>query len=268
MTIEDSLRCDKHSKISVSAVLFVYPHYKSELLRYDKCVKSQWFDKKEEAIRLREKEGFSIGSIEKKLGIPRSTLSGWFKNITLTKQQKKILEKNWRAGMIEGRKKAVIWHNQQKANRLNLASEQAANTLSQIDLADKKITDLALAMLYLGEGFKTGKTGIGNSDTLILKFFLEVLENNYGVDRKMVRCELHLRADQDDRRMKEFWSTELKVPIERFTKTSFDKRTEGKPTYDGYKGVCLVDCANVAIQRKLIYLSRAFCKKVIENMRG
>ena len=37
----------------------------------------------------------SIKFIEKKLGIPRSTLSGWFKNILLTEKQKIKLQNNW-----------------------------------------------------------------------------------------------------------------------------------------------------------------------------
>ncbi|MFA6050764.1 MAG: hypothetical protein WC761_06270 [Candidatus Paceibacterota bacterium] len=231
-------------------------------------MRSQWFDKKEKAILLRKKNGHSIGYIENKLGIPRSTLSGWFKDIVLSEKQKSILESNWRAGLIEGRKKAVIWHNTQKETRLKLAGEQAESVLSKINFGDKSILDLALAMLYLGEGFKVSGTGMGNSDPLILKFFLNVLEKNYQIDRNQVHCELHLRADQNGQKMKEFWSKELNVPMERFVHTFFDKRTEGKSTYDHYKGVCVVNCGNVAIQRKLVYLSRNFCKKVIENMRG
>lgn len=231
-------------------------------------MRSQWFDKKEKALLLRKKEGQSIKYIEKKLGIPRSTLSGWFKNIALTDKQKSVLEKNWREGLIVGRRKALIWHNKQKEIRLKFAEEQAINVLSSIDFDDKSILDLTMAMLYLGEGFKGSKTGLGNSDPLILKFFLKILEINYGVDRNSVRCELHLRADQDCQKMKEYWSKELNIPIERFLNTSYDQRTEGRPTYEHYKGVCIVGCGSVAIQRKLVYLSRAFCEKVIENMRA
>jgi len=44
---------------------------------------TRWFDIKDKALDLRQK-GKSIRFVEKKLGIPRSTLSGWFKNIILT----------------------------------------------------------------------------------------------------------------------------------------------------------------------------------------
>ena len=47
---------------------------------------SKWFDKKEEAIKLR-KQGFSYNEIKNKLGVPKSTLSGWFRDILLTKKK-------------------------------------------------------------------------------------------------------------------------------------------------------------------------------------
>ena len=54
--------------------------------------KSPWQLKKQEAIRLRKK-GISIRKIEQRLGIRRSTLDGWFKNIRLSDaQNEKLLE--------------------------------------------------------------------------------------------------------------------------------------------------------------------------------
>ncbi len=63
--------------------------------------------------------------------------------------------------------------------------------------------------------------------------------------------------------MKKYWSHELHVPLERFKYTAFDKRTVGRPTYPHYKGVCLIHCGNVAIQRKLIYLGKVYSRKII-----
>lgn len=119
-------------------------------------------------------------------------------------------------------------------------------------------------MLYLGEGFKGDECGMGNSDPLILRFFINSLVKLYNIDIKKIKCDLHLRADQNDLQMKKYWSAELGVPLENFRKTSFDKRTEGKATFEDYKGVCIVRTGNVAIQRKLIYLCRAYCAKVID----
>ncbi len=45
-------------------------------------MKSRWFELKEKVIKYRQ-EGNSLRNIEKKFGIPKSTLSGWFRNISL-----------------------------------------------------------------------------------------------------------------------------------------------------------------------------------------
>jgi hypothetical protein len=226
-------------------------------------MQSKWFELKSKALLLR-RNGKSIKYINKLLGIPMSTLSGWLKGVQLTKKQKQILDRNWRLGLIKARKKAVVWHNRQRKFRLKEAESEADKVLQKIEIKDKNIVDLALAMLYLGEGFKSQKTGMGNSDPLILKFFLKIMINLYHLDINKISFNLHLRADQNPKAMKMFWSKELNVPIERFGKISIDKRTEGKTTYNTYKGVCVVSCANIAIQRKLDYLSKYYCEKVIK----
>lgn len=229
-------------------------------------MQSKWFEYKSESINLRKK-GLSIKDINKRLGIPLSTLSGWLRKVELTKEQKVILDGKWRQALVNARTKAVMWHNEQKRLRLEQAEKQAVDVLSKIDINNVNILDLTLSLLYLGEGSKkSGATSMGNSDPQILKFFITILKNNYGIREENIKCELHLRVDQNPDEMREYWSRELNLPIMNFSKASLDKRTKGRPTYPYYKGVCIVRCGNVAIQRKLVYLSRVFCEKVIENV--
>ena len=230
-------------------------------------MRSKWFKLKRKAIKLR-KQGKSIVFVEKTLGIPRSTLSGWFKNITLSKKQTARLKQNSEIALGKARKNAVVWHNTQKRHRLELAEQQAIGVINKIDFSSRETFELALAMLYLGEGSKTDKTSLGNSDPLILKFFLTGMKKLFNIDPTKIRYDLHLRADQNPAEIKKYWANELNVPIERFWQVSIDKRTTGKPTYSNYKGVCIIYCGAVAIQRKLVYLSRIFCEKIIESMRG
>jgi hypothetical protein len=229
---------------------------------------SQWFKLKPKAIALRKK-GHSIRDIETELGIPRSTLSGWLKYIKLTKAQQKALKVRWNKTLIKSREKSIVWHHEQKRLRLEKAEEEADATLAELDLNGVYTQELALAILYLGEGSKKNSTtSIGNSDPLILKFFLKMMIDIYGLDVKKIRFDLHLRHDQDPIEAKKFWSKELGVPMERFKKPSIDSRTKDRKTYSTYHGVCVIDCSNVAIQRKLVYLSRKFCEKVINTKRA
>lgn len=225
-------------------------------------MQSKWYEYKDKIIKLR-KRGFSMNMIEKRYGIARSTQSGWFKNIKLTSAQKKKLLQNSKIALITARKKAVLWHNKQKQQRLEAAKQQALYALKKIDANNKYILELALAILYLGEGSKTTvETSIGSSDPLILKFFLSCLKKVYNFDIKKTRCELHLRADQDPEKIKRFWARELKLSLNNFKQVTVDRRTLGSKTFPYYKGVCALRCGNVAIQRRLLYLAHFFCKEI------
>lgn len=225
---------------------------------------SKWYHLKSKALSQR-KLGKSIRDIESVLGIPKSTLSGWFKTVKLTNNQMKTLRDRHNKSLSEARKSAVNWHNEEKIKRLEKAENDANKTLALIE-SKEEIFELALAMLYLGEGFKkSGGTGMGNSDPLILKFFLKILMSIYNLELKNISIYLHLRADQDVEQLKKYWSKELNVPLDRFRKISVDKRTFKTKTYPHYKGVCLINCGNVAIQRKLVYIGRKFCENVIKN---
>lgn len=206
--------------------------------------------------------GKSIRDIEKTFLVSKSTLSGWFKGLEIAEEFKIKLENSRLSNLRTARRKAVAWHNLQKEGRLKVAQEQALDVISKIDFANNQILELALSMLYLGEGAKAAHTAIGSTNPLILKFFISALKRLYGFDTSKIKCELHLRADQDSQETKDYWSKTLGVPLVNFYSVSIDKRTLGRPTYPTYKGVCILQCGNVAIQRRLVYLSEIFCEKV------
>lgn len=143
---------------------------------------------------------------------------------------------------------------------------QALETLQNIDIKQKEIVELALAMLYMGEGTKRKiEASMGSSDPLILKFFLTAIKVLYGKDPKKIKCQLNLRADQNPEKMRIFWSEELGIPVENFGYIYSDRRTAGTKTYPNYKGVCQIIGGGAAIQRKLIYISEIFCRNTVEK---
>lgn len=227
---------------------------------------SKWYESKSKAIQLR-KRGTSIVAIESHLGIPRSTLSGWFRGIRLSRQQEMRLLSNKYHALERARGKASQWHREQKQQRLDFARQQAHGVLEQIDRKNDAVVELALALLYLGEGSKkTTETAMGNSDPMVLRFFLSALHRLYAVDTRTIRCELSLRFDQDPEHMKRYWAAALAVPLSCFKHINLDRRTVGSMTYPSYKGVCYVRCGHVAIQRKLLALAEQFCGRMTEHM--
>jgi len=223
---------------------------------------SKWYSLKQEALELR-RTGTPIRQIEVKLGIPRSTLSYWFRDIKLSNKQKEIIRRDWIESIKGSRKNAIEWHNNQKSIRIEIAKQEAREVLEKVDLTNKPVVELTMSFLYLGEGSKKSPTtSLGSSDPLILRFFLYCLKSLYQVPTSQIKCYLHLRADQDKEEIKNYWASELELPIQNFLSTNLDMRTLGKPTYQDYKGVCVISCGNVAIQRRLVWISKMFCEKI------
>jgi hypothetical protein len=215
-------------------------------------MESQWYKLKNQAIALRRK-GMSVRYVESKLHIPRSTLSGWFKDVKLTEKQQEKLFQDWESGLVQARKKAVVWHNQQRISRQQAIRTEVEDFFSDV-IIDTKVAELILATFYLAEGGKTEDTFVlANSNALMLKGMVYLMRRLYKIDESKLRCTLHLRKDQDDARLKDYWSTLLKVPKQKFLKTQFDKRAI-KKTHDYYKGVCVINYYDLALQRRILYL--------------
>lgn len=228
-------------------------------------MKSKWFEYKDEIISLRRK-GVSMTIIEREFGVPRSTLSGWFKDVELSEDQRTQLMKNRFDGWKKAREHAVISKNIAKTKRITIAKDQARDTLQRLPADSLAVMELALAMLYYGEGTKKNVTSLGNSDILLLRFFLSALEKLYGIQRNTLRYELHLRHDHDEELLKQYWATRLDIRPENINYIVKDKRTIGKPTINEYKGVCVVHVRDLSIQRRLIALYNVYCSEVIKGM--
>ena len=229
----------------------------SELLIYNMCMKSKWSHLKDRVVELR-KEGISMTKIEKDIGIPRSTLSYWFKNIKISEKKQKVLEKNKLRGLEKARVKAVIWHNKEKEKRCNIATKEAEEVLNKINTQESNILEIALSFLYLGEGAKSNTFSIANSNSNVLNFFLDSIKKLYKIDKKTLRYELHLRADQNEILMKKYWSQKLNIPVSNIKYCAFDPRTEGRKTRNDYKGVCVVYAGGIAYTRRLLEIARLY----------
>lgn len=215
--------------------------------------------RKSKAVLLR-KSGKSIREIEILLGIPRSTLSGWLKDVVLTDIQREKLNQQWVQALIKARVGAVLYHREGKRKRMEKAQKDAQVVFSLINDQDVNVLKLALAMLYAGEGHKkAGETSLGNSDPKILRTYIALIDRTYGLNKSKLRLYLSLRADQDFKKELEFWSKSLNVGVEYFNKIAqYDKRTIGRKTFDDYHGVCVVRYYDVSIKRELMALTDLF----------
>lgn len=208
---------------------------------------------KYQAINLRKRgKTYSEIQVILKNNIPKSTLSGWLKDVILTPIQKErikgIISKN-----IEKHRKMAL--KAKKSDRLKYLGniEKKISYLGK-SCDDAKTAKIALSMLYIAEGSKGDKGCIefSNSNPLIIKFFLKLLNNCYKTDPKKFRCTVQCRADQDTLLLEDFWLKTTKISKELFYKTSIDPRTIGKPSKkQDYKGVCRINYFSSEIDLEL-----------------
>ena len=227
-------------------------------------MKSFYILKKKEAIKFRQK-GKSIVEIVNKLGVPKSTLSGWFKNVRLSNKQSEVLEKNKQEALVKARLLAARWHTTQKDERIKVAQSEAGTILATTTPSDLVLLEVALAFLYLGEGSKRNTMSLANSNPQILKFYLTAFDVLYGIKRNSLSYYLHLRADQNPDELILFWSKVLEVNKNRFKLPSIDKRTVNRPTTSNYKGVCVAAKGNIKVQRRLLEISAIYSNMILQK---
>ena len=211
-------------------------------MRYNYTMKRQYIIFKNKAISLR-KNGKTYGEITKILNkpIPKSTLSLWFKNITLSAKQKKRITKSVILKLAISRKKSLATNKKKRGDYLKSVENRIGHLRHTIK--NKDVAKIALAMLYLGEGTKKGSSLIfGNSNPVIIKLFTKLLRYCYNINENKFRCTLQCRADQNIKDLEKFWSEITNIPLSQFYKAQIDPRTIGKPSKKlDYKGVCRID---------------------------
>lgn len=219
---------------------------------------------KQSAISLRKK-GFSFPMIEAKLGIPRATLSYWFKNLVLSSSAKDRILVRKQQNLIKTRKKALVVLKQGRINEQKKLEKRISLDFENFEF-DKRNKELLLVMLYLGEGFKIKSyIGLGNSNPKIALMFVKLLRDIYCIEESRLRCYLHLRMDQDYEKEILFWSNALKISKSYFGKTQFDKRTQGIKTWLGYHGVCIIYCYDARIEKRLTEIQNYLIKKILDD---
>lgn len=194
------------------------------------------------AIELR-KQGKSYREICAILSviIPKSTLSTWFKGISLTVKEK---ERNRINNLTHLKNIRPIAHGVLRRKRVEYLTDLLVDNIHLRNLIDEKnVAKVALVMLYLGEGSKTGSyISFCNSNPKIIALFMRLLCICYDINTSKLRATVQCRADQNIKHLEKFWYNITNIPRHQFYKTQIDPRTVGKTTKKlDYKGVCKID---------------------------
>jgi len=188
--------------------------------------------------------------------IPKSTLSYWCKDISMSESYKEKARKINIENLKKAREKAVQV-NQKKQEKL--FKELAKNNQHLIRYLDKNVCKMLLSILYIGEGSKyinTRYLKLGSSSPLIINMYLKLLFKSFNINNNKFRVTVQCRADQNVKELEKFWKSIINIENIRFYKTQIDKRTIGKKTIKkDYKGVCVISYFDTKIQLELELLA-------------
>ncbi|MEI7891062.1 MAG: helix-turn-helix domain-containing protein [bacterium] len=169
------------------------------------------------AIELRKK-GDSYSMIVEKLGVSKSTLSSWLKEIPY-KPNKKVWERI-KSGPLKSGK---IKHNK-KVSDIARIKKAAREELGKISKRDLWMLGLGL---YLGEGTKSYEIiRIINSDPQIIKMSILWFKRICKLKNSNITIAIHLYPDNDIHESLTYWSKKVNIPLVQFRKTQVDRRLE------------------------------------------
>lgn len=217
---------------------------------------------KEKVIKLRKK-GKTFFEIRKLLRkeIPKSTISYWCRDIKLSREKKRRIDKIILKNAHKNRKKALKVIKDKRQRYLKSIYDNNSNINKLFEHSE--ISRLSLALLYLTEGSKSvkGQLMFGNSNPNIIKLFLKLLRKCYDVKENMFRCTLQCRADQNINGLEEFWSKTTKIPLNLFYKARIDPRSiKSKTKKKDYKGVCRINHFSGHIRNELDIIANIIYK--------
>ncbi len=173
------------------------------------------FSLKEKAIKYRQ-SGYSYGMISEELGLAKSTLSNWLREVPY-EPNKEVTKRIKRAHVMS----AKYRHNK-KVHEIKKTKKLAKEELGVLSKRDLWLLGIGL---YLGDGSKSHEdVRIINSDPNIIKLAIEWFKNVCKLENSNFVPSLHLYPDTNVEKTKQHWSKITGVPISQFGKTQIDRR--------------------------------------------
>lgn len=194
---------------------------------------------KQKAIELR-KLGYSYSQIKEKIGVNKSTLSGWLYHMPLSENRIRELR-----GLSP--KRIERYRNTMRLKKERRLQEQYDLVSKDIGILSKREIFIAGLFLFWGEGGKTpnGMTALSNTDPSVLIFFKQWLKI-LNVPEEKMRVRLQLYSDMDIQRATKYWLDILQLPPESLRKPYIKKSNLKDITYrTGFgHGTCMILVAN------------------------
>lgn len=214
---------------------------------------------RERAVALRREKSMSYSEIRKRLGVSKSTLSYWLKDMPLSEQRiRDLRHAGWERGEVARERYRNTMRRKKDASEqvIYLQKKEEVNNLSREALFSAGL------MLYAAEGAKTrmNRLALANTDPRIIRFFIWWLNEFFGVSRDMVRVELHLYESMEVEKEMKFWQDTLRLARAQFYKPQVRLMRKGSFTYKDSQrhGTCGLYLSSAVKSTEVLLTVRAF----------
>jgi len=169
---------------------------------------------KQKALELR-RNGYSFGEITQELGVAKSSVSLWVRDIKLTKEQKLLLRsKHNNSEVIERRRATRLKNERIKREAIIIEAQRTVTNLTLKELF------IAGVMLYWAEGGKTQSVvRFSNGDPEMIKIMMVFFKKICRVPQEKFHGYIHIHPHLDNKLAEVYWSKVSGIGLEKFYKT-------------------------------------------------
>jgi predicted transcriptional regulator len=170
---------------------------------------------RDEARRLRREQGMSVKEICRTLGVAKSSVSVWVRDIELTEEQQKVL--TLRRPFAPGAHKGAITNRNKGLEQRRQYQEQG-----RIKARERDPLHMAGCMLYWAEGSKSkSMLEFPNSDADMMVFYIKFLRESLQINDTeiTVRIACYLGNGISVEEIEDYWLNLLSLPESSLRKT-------------------------------------------------
>ncbi len=170
--------------------------------------------------------GRSYTEIQRRLGIPKSTLAGWFGDLILPAAAQARINRRAYQGSVA----ALLRRNRQQTvqAQARAAGARAAGAGAITSLSQRELR-LVAAALYWAEGYKrpvvrNGRTvtdhpvSLTNADPRLIRLFVRFLRECCQVPTAKLKAGLRIFPHQSGKALQRFWQQQTGIPAKNFSR--------------------------------------------------
>lgn len=181
--------------------------------------------KSEKKLKARElrSEGQSIKGIARELGVSQGSVSTWCRDIVLTDEQLKILEKNSKDPNYGKRLQNSL---KQRGIRIEKTERLRREGIDEVGELSKRELLLVGIALYWAEGYKKdSQVGLGSSDPKMMQFYVRWLIEcfDYSIDDLLFRVSVNESHEYRINEIMQYWADLFGIDVSKFQKSFYQK---------------------------------------------